>query len=370
MDIYGFIRSRDVAAHCSEINKIWNTYEMAAIINLSDRPMNEKHAAWQELIDHYPDISVTLHCHVLNDGEKLESIHQFLAEIMEGERRTPDRTGKSIIDFGWGFVDIPVPFKRGDILVSSYYDENEQAHNCFVLDSLDRDNEGRFAKYLYSVNYRNEGWGLFVNDLGALYGDHVADYDSFEYYRGKLEGKYRLLHYVSLYLKNEIGLPAMLNMQCRIIAEHLLNTNFNIDRHGCFIPEYLLAENRLTPDERKKIEETNGLMPWVEGKLTMRQVEFLAEIMDRDIKTMQLDLGKPAKWFLGRCAGIVHDENHYEKTSDARFNSDRRIMARSVLEAYGWTEAGWVDKHADKDSNNNGEGGIPMPNYALLDTSD
>jgi len=34
------------------------------------------------------------------------------------------------------------------------------------------------------------------------------------------------------------------------MLEHQLNTNFNLDSHGCFIPEDLLAENRLTPDEK------------------------------------------------------------------------------------------------------------------------
>ena len=47
----------------------------------------------------------------------------------------------------------------------------------------------------------------------------------------------------------------------------------------------------------------------------------------------------------GSCAGIVHDEDHYEKTGDARFNPARRAMARMFLEAYGYTEEGWANKH-------------------------
>ena len=92
-----------------------------------------------------------------------------------------------------------------------------------------------------------DSWGLFVdNSTGMLYGDHTSGCDCFRYFQGKLEGKDRLLHYVSLFIQEKIGLPELLNMQCRIVAEHLLMNNFNIDSHGCYIPENLLAENRLT----------------------------------------------------------------------------------------------------------------------------
>ena len=82
-------------------------------------------------------------------------------------------------------------------------------------------------------------------------GGHTYPYDCFEYYRGKLEGKDRLLHYVSLFYQNEIGIAELLNMQCRLIMEHQLNNHFNIDSHGCYIPENLLAENRPVQAEKE-----------------------------------------------------------------------------------------------------------------------
>ena len=54
MDIYNFIRSRDVADYCREINKVWNTFEMALIIGRSSIPVIEKHKAWRELIRMLP----------------------------------------------------------------------------------------------------------------------------------------------------------------------------------------------------------------------------------------------------------------------------------------------------------------------------
>jgi len=83
MDIYDFIRSRDVAAHCRKINKTWNTHEMAVIISRSNRTLEEKRSAWQELIDRHPDMPTPPNCH----GIEFDSIHKKLAEIMEFDRR-------------------------------------------------------------------------------------------------------------------------------------------------------------------------------------------------------------------------------------------------------------------------------------------
>lgn len=44
MDIYSFLRSPDVAAHCRNINKTWNTFEVAVIISRSICTIHEKHA--------------------------------------------------------------------------------------------------------------------------------------------------------------------------------------------------------------------------------------------------------------------------------------------------------------------------------------
>ena len=42
----------------------------------------------------------------------------------------------------------------------------------------------------------------------------------------------------------EIGLPEILTMQCRIMLDNLLKNNLPINTHGCYIAEKLLAENR------------------------------------------------------------------------------------------------------------------------------
>ena len=383
VDICSFINSRDVAAHCREINKAWNPFEMAVIIGRSNRTIAEKHAAWRELIADYPDMPTPQKAH----HQSYDSLHEKLTEVMDYQERALEKasTGNMsnievdmdhdgnpcslfihdraelfpdidfdnmLDDLGEVFyVNIPVPFKRGDILTVGY-DLRHQARDnyVFVLKSLDRDNQEKLTQCL-SMDwiYITEGWGFFVDDYGALYGNHIESYDGFEYYRGKLEGKERLLHYVNLFLKDKIGLPELLAVQCRIILEHQLKNTLCIHMHGRHIPEHLLAENRLTHEEKEKIAQTNGLMPWVAKKLSICQVEFLVKEFGYTLEETQIELSDGGGWFMGMCAGIVHKENYYAKTNDSRFNYDRRAMAKLILESYGHTEDRWIDKYAEID---------------------
>jgi len=75
MDIYSFFRSADVAAYCRELNKTWNTYEMAIIIGRSQKTKAEKHEAWRDLIDNYPDMPTP--------KNRFESIHMELKKHMD-----------------------------------------------------------------------------------------------------------------------------------------------------------------------------------------------------------------------------------------------------------------------------------------------
>ena len=52
---------------------------------------------------------------------------------------------------------------------------------------------------------------------------------------------------------------------------------------------------------------------------------------------------------MGRCAGIVHQENHYERIGDERFCAARRDIARAILKGNGKTEDGWDDNYANPD---------------------
>ena len=333
MDIYDFIRSSDVADHCRKIEKTWDTCEMAILISRCNLSKKKKHKAWQELIDNYPDMPASPAFSYLADG--FDSIHEKLKKILDG--RSEDELFDSMM-----YVDIPVPFKQGDLL--------KNGDTVFVLEGLCLGTEERYRKYVAQGSWLDEAWCYFVDRNGVLYGDHKCNIDFWEFYKGKLENNNRLLHYVSLFLNKKIGLPALLTMQCRIVLEHQLSHSFPINVHGCFISEEHLVDNRLTPDEKVKIEETNGLMPWVKGKLSIYHVEFLSKEFKKDTEQVQVGLANGGGSYLGLCAGIVHDENRLARIGDTLFNPERRAMAKMVLEAYGRDETGWTD-NSEKRSN-------------------
>lgn len=245
-------------------------------------------------------------------------------------------------------ADIPVPFQLGDVLTipKKLRRENDQ---IFVLKPPDERVKKRYAKMKELPYYEdldvNTDWGYTVSDAGILYGDHIGGADCFEYYRGKYGGPVRLLHYVGLYLKGELDLPEILTMQCRIFLKSQLERELDYQNHGCFIADDLLAENQLTETEKGTLVKNSGVMPWVEGKISFAQVEWLAQEFRTSTESVQKMLVYGVGQYGGSCAGIVHDEDHYEKTGDARFNPARRAMARMFLEAYGYTEEGWANKH-------------------------
>ena len=342
VNVYDFIRSRDVAEHCRKTGRVWNTFEMAAIIARSLHPMDEKHEAWRALIARHSDMPAPPNVH----RTRFDSLHKKLAAIIDYEERAvalfkkPEpgavyryrvnwrgdyrysdcvfsthgkafadakkrwegdeidggiwveklfaddaaeeyRTGAMLdhdgnfyeltfcgmkeeahsrlfpgipFDDCGGYVlsddfymDIPTPFKRSDILTFSAGRTRLRGKSpAFVLDHLERDDPKLLDRALRGEMFDGSdltGWGFYVDDSGTLYGDHFHDHDDLEYYRGKLEGKDRLLHYVGLYLKEEITLPALLTMQCRLMLERQLDKDFRLCWHGRPIPEHLLAEN-------------------------------------------------------------------------------------------------------------------------------
>ena len=338
MDIYNFLNSRDIAAHCREINHTWNPFDMAVIIGISNRPMEEKHKAWRELIADYPDIPTPRGLHhesypslhekleeaiayevlyrtqsqaIFKQAElgavyvyaideynieksvftNLESLFADVYKNFEREEVQSIRVIKSYLDDGdndkgtittrldydgniedvdvlasedlrakWFpnvsydssrmfsddfYVIIPTPFKRGDILINSDSPWRLGKKSVLVLDRICHDNPNTFERRLrYEGDITDMcGWGYFVNDDGTLCEDNSYFYDRLEYYRGKLEGKDRLLQYVSWYLKDEIALTPLMLMQCRVVSQQHLNTSFDL-RGWAFPEEHIIADGQ------------------------------------------------------------------------------------------------------------------------------
>lgn len=83
MDIFSFLNSPDVAAHCRSIGHTFNAFECAVIINQCyTKTFEEKLAAYRAVINEYPDMEVpATHMH----EEHTKSFHKALDLIIASE---------------------------------------------------------------------------------------------------------------------------------------------------------------------------------------------------------------------------------------------------------------------------------------------
>lgn len=127
--------------------------------------------------------------------------------------------GEEFLDIDNIFINIPTPFKKGDILVTwsdtPLRDEIPvNKNNIFVLDYLCtwKDN---LKEFLEKGNYDSSdmiGYGYYITeDERGFIVDHKWDYDSFEYYEGEFEGIYRTLKAISNYMKGKINLELLIH---------------------------------------------------------------------------------------------------------------------------------------------------------------
>jgi len=157
-----------------------------------------------------------------------------------------------ILDLGFDgmWFDFPNPFKKGDIIY----------------------NPGRFSSADFECNYGLcvleeevplrrciESWkkssgadssdmtvdGLFQNEDGTIFAECTANYMNFEYYRGELDGKKRILKAISNYLKGKISLELLLAAYHTILTEEWAKDTrpWNITKEGLNLAGIPKVEN-------------------------------------------------------------------------------------------------------------------------------
>ncbi len=124
------------------------------------------------------------------------------------------------IDIGNIFVKIPTPFKKGDLLVS-YCDTPFKSgilstkKQAFVLNKMLTWNENidkLLARGMYdSSDMIASGYYMCDNNEEFIC-ELKWDYDSFEYFDGKLTGMERILQEISKLIKNEIDIEEFIKM--------------------------------------------------------------------------------------------------------------------------------------------------------------
>ena len=84
MNVYRFINSKDIQEHLETIKYPFGSLEAAWIIyQCRFASLEEKHAAWRELIQTMPDCAIEER----PNTEAHNSLHRFLAEYMERETK-------------------------------------------------------------------------------------------------------------------------------------------------------------------------------------------------------------------------------------------------------------------------------------------
>ncbi|MDR0978536.1 MAG: hypothetical protein LBL91_01105 [Lachnospiraceae bacterium] len=125
------------------------------------------------------------------------------------------------------FIKIPTPFKKGDLLTSQEeYFKDSPPKKVFVLSDIItwyEDFDKRRAEGNYDSSDMN-GYGYYIDD-DSLYADHCWNYDTFEYFEGKLEGRHRILRGISNLIKDEIDIMTFIHVYDIIKQEEDCKSN-------------------------------------------------------------------------------------------------------------------------------------------------
>jgi len=173
------------------------------------------HEALKDIQDYIKEYNDTIYFQITKKyfGKKNQEIYaDFTIKDKKAMLVNIKESGNCFLDIDNIFVNIPTPFKKGDILAT---DKNSARNygdcdDIFVLDYLcnwNEDLERRLAKgNCDSSDMIGYGYYLYGEDTTEFVRDNKWDYDSFEYYEGKLTGNRRILKDISSFIKEKIGL--------------------------------------------------------------------------------------------------------------------------------------------------------------------
>jgi hypothetical protein len=276
MDFYKYINSPDIAAHCREVKAKFNLLEKAAIMYLSDADIIETLTVLRKLLRDEEDMTVPAAMH----HGSIPSLKKWLrwsVEYIEQEEEF-DHTK---VDKDWHpafledyYLEIPTPFKKGDIVCERYKPSDEEEYysvdnpkypeKIFVL------NEG-FDEY--EKWRRDRGWlsfdsngkykipgddlgdmaghpAFYVLDGGQLEYDHIfAPYTNLVYFAGELKGSDRTLEYISHFLRDEIPLRELVALQNIHLLEHLRDS---LDHYGYIESSVEAWLNSVSKEQQKE----------------------------------------------------------------------------------------------------------------------
>ena len=196
----------------TEYNKSTQKYEHSGDIEHTFRSYKEVFKDIQDYIKEYNDTISFRITKKYFDKRKEKIFADYIVDNKKAILVDIVESNKGLLDIDQIFLNIPTPFKKGDILISnspttkSYGDSND----IFVLEYLCTWRKN-LSMHLADGNYDSSdmiGYGYyFINDdTTEFVRDHKWNYDSFEYYDGELTGKNRILKDISSFINGKIEL--------------------------------------------------------------------------------------------------------------------------------------------------------------------
>lgn len=205
-----FDKNKDCIYTWTEYNKTTREYDYRSNIKNIKKTFAEVYKDASEYIEEYND-TILFRIERKNLNEQEDSI--IALYIVENKKinliNIVENKGE-FLDIDNIFINIPTPFKKGDILISNNETEgNDDFGEIFVLDYLCTWKEN-LNELLQKGNYDSSdmiGYGYYLyKNSTEFVRDSKWDYDSFEYYEGELTGNNRILKDISSFIKGEIKL--------------------------------------------------------------------------------------------------------------------------------------------------------------------
>ena len=128
------------------------------------------------------------------------------------------------------WIEIPTPFKEGDIVFGSspYSIGGKFNREPFVLDSICCWDvpEKRLKSLREDADVSDMiAYGYWIDKDGCIYNECMHSYQELEHYRGELTGEQRILTAISNHIKDKIDYGLLLNSYDAIRSERLLGSN-------------------------------------------------------------------------------------------------------------------------------------------------
>ena len=212
-----------------EYNEPYTDYQ-SCFDALSDEIADDKNAEITQIVKRYFKSShiertKTITALFSND---LAFIHSVYAE---GMRNKKQHEIYDIFDEMW--VDVPTPFKKGDILYgpNPYVMGYGHCEPFVLLDVCNSESKERTNKLKQNGDTSDmTAHGYWQRENGHIYWECMHDYLSLEYYDGDFKGEKRILKALSSFLKGEISEDMLLNIY-RIVLEEkeLTDLKCNMD---------------------------------------------------------------------------------------------------------------------------------------------